>query len=378
MALSKAQRRRINRQNAQRSTGPRTDRGKEISSLNSLKHGLCIEKIALPTEDAAVLRDRLDRWNEFYLPGTPGESELIEMAVTSSVQRRRALEQQAAAVSERVRTAEKRWDEDREDEVARLEALLENDPAAVRALRRNGHGCRWLIGRWERLGALLEKDGFWDARDRDEAIRLQGAHPDRDRLDGSTDVALTHRICAALNPSVNFRPSDPGEITVRDVLLYQMSLDQAPPLLDKDAWIKDPAKGRGWLRDKVAGQLAELREREGRLRREYDEPERAEAASRALVLEGPSGANLMRYERMHELAFHRAYGALLKGRKEAAETGLAPGAPDEAIEDEDQDANPAEEGTSGPDPARPSVPPPGPASEVSALPKALAQAMVRN
>src|SRR3954447_5731673 len=89
MAISKEQRRRINRQNATLSTGPRTEAGKKISSRNSFKHGLRIETLALPDEDAFELRDRLDQWNDFYRPATPGEAELIDLAVFASVQRRR-------------------------------------------------------------------------------------------------------------------------------------------------------------------------------------------------------------------------------------------------------------------------------------------------
>jgi hypothetical protein len=83
MPLSHEERCRINRQNASRSTGPRTERGKAIASMNAFKHGLRMETMALPGEDGAALRDRLDEWNAFYLPNTPGEFELIELAVTS-------------------------------------------------------------------------------------------------------------------------------------------------------------------------------------------------------------------------------------------------------------------------------------------------------
>src|SRR4051812_23629817 len=103
MSLSKAQRSRINRDNASRSTGPRTQLGKESSRMNTLKHGLRIEALALPGEDAAALRERLDWWNDSYRPTTPGEAELIEMAVTAGVQRRRSQRFLAAALTEQVR-----------------------------------------------------------------------------------------------------------------------------------------------------------------------------------------------------------------------------------------------------------------------------------
>src|SRR3954468_11246268 len=100
MKLTAEQRRRINRRNATLSTGPRTEAGKTISSRNSFKHGLRIETLALPDEDAGELAARLAQWNDFYRPATPGEAELIEIAVFASVQRRRCHRFQAAAVSD--------------------------------------------------------------------------------------------------------------------------------------------------------------------------------------------------------------------------------------------------------------------------------------
>ena len=43
-----------NRENAQHSTGPRTDPGKARSKLNGLRHGLSGQTVVLPTEDMSV------------------------------------------------------------------------------------------------------------------------------------------------------------------------------------------------------------------------------------------------------------------------------------------------------------------------------------
>ena len=58
--------------NAQRSTGPRTEEGKASSSLNSLKHGLTAKTVLLPGEDPAEyqyfstgMRQDLDPLNTF-------------------------------------------------------------------------------------------------------------------------------------------------------------------------------------------------------------------------------------------------------------------------------------------------------------------------
>src|SRR3954470_7952741 len=108
MAISKRKRRRINRQNAQKSTGPRSDSGKLMASMNSTKHGLRIETLALPGEDADAFRDLLQEWNDCYRPGTPGERALIERAVLAKVQMGRSLGFQAAHLGQKIRTAAQR------------------------------------------------------------------------------------------------------------------------------------------------------------------------------------------------------------------------------------------------------------------------------
>jgi hypothetical protein len=74
----------INRQNAQHSTGPRTEAGKQRSSRNALHHGLTAKTAVLPTEDpGAYQQHRLNFQNE-YQPTTPTETHLVqELADTS-------------------------------------------------------------------------------------------------------------------------------------------------------------------------------------------------------------------------------------------------------------------------------------------------------
>jgi hypothetical protein len=53
-----------NRRNAKKSSGPKTTRGKGITKLNALKHGLCAEQVVIPGEepkDFEALRQRLTR-----------------------------------------------------------------------------------------------------------------------------------------------------------------------------------------------------------------------------------------------------------------------------------------------------------------------------
>jgi hypothetical protein len=74
----------INRENAQHSTGPRTNAGKQRSALNSLRHGLTAASPVLPTEDRAAYEDHRRGLFDEYKAATPTESQLVqELADTS-------------------------------------------------------------------------------------------------------------------------------------------------------------------------------------------------------------------------------------------------------------------------------------------------------
>src|SRR6202049_3685212 len=74
----------INRANAQHSTGPRTDAGKQRSSLNALRHGLTAQTAVLPSEDPAAYQRHIQQFLDEYQPATPTETQLThELANTA-------------------------------------------------------------------------------------------------------------------------------------------------------------------------------------------------------------------------------------------------------------------------------------------------------
>lgn len=73
-----------NRTNAQLSTGPRTQAGKQRSSLNALRHGLTARTAVLPTEDPAAFARHIQQFLDEYQPATPTEIQLVhELANTA-------------------------------------------------------------------------------------------------------------------------------------------------------------------------------------------------------------------------------------------------------------------------------------------------------
>jgi len=74
----------VNRANAQRSTGPRSESGKQRSSMNALRHGLTSQTALLPSEDPDAYRRHADEFFNEYQPEGSTEKQLVrELADTS-------------------------------------------------------------------------------------------------------------------------------------------------------------------------------------------------------------------------------------------------------------------------------------------------------
>ncbi len=67
-----------NRRNSRHSTGPRTESGKQRSSLNALRHGLPAASAVLPSEDQAAFDAHRRGFFDEYQPATPTETQLVQ------------------------------------------------------------------------------------------------------------------------------------------------------------------------------------------------------------------------------------------------------------------------------------------------------------
>ena len=64
--------------NAQASTGPRSEEGKERSSLNALKTGLTGRTVLMPGEEDKAYQDHVCRFIDEFSPATAREEELVQ------------------------------------------------------------------------------------------------------------------------------------------------------------------------------------------------------------------------------------------------------------------------------------------------------------
>ncbi len=67
-----------NRENARRSTGPRTPEGKKRSSLNALRHGLTGQVVVMPDEDLKAYLSFTERYVQDLAPLTEPERQLAQ------------------------------------------------------------------------------------------------------------------------------------------------------------------------------------------------------------------------------------------------------------------------------------------------------------
>jgi hypothetical protein len=316
MARTPEERREINRRNSLRSTGPRSAEGKARARLNALKHGLRAEEFALPGEDCDELKRLTDEWVDYYEPRSPGERAALDRCVYATVQLKRCARYHVEAVAEQVRQAQEDWDRQQEDEVAELVELLKTEPEkAVRNLKRSTLGCRWLIEEWTNLLRPLDEGQFWLPSELDKAIRLSGESPDPAQY-------RTSHMAYFLAYYAYFCRQHRSEETIA----WLTDSKRMPDTFRRDlngGGPPDDKASRGVLQMIVAEELAALRATEARLRSEVEGPRRASLVHRSWLLEGPRGALLARYERMHDTAYHRAYTTLMKGELQH-EDELAP------------------------------------------------------
>jgi hypothetical protein len=89
-AVAPADRSAINRENARHSTGPRTESGKQRSSLNALRHGLTGHTVVLPSEDLSAYRAFTKCFFDDFQPKGAVESQLVQSIADSSWRLNRA------------------------------------------------------------------------------------------------------------------------------------------------------------------------------------------------------------------------------------------------------------------------------------------------
>lgn len=141
-----------NRENAKKSTGPRTAEGKERSRRNALRHGLSGDGIVLTDEFTLQVQERKEAQYREYLPDGPAQRWYYERICIESVRLDTVVHRIAAVVDEAAERAIESWDEDRAVEAADLARPLADEPDRVQPrLLQSKQGAEHLLGLWREL-----------------------------------------------------------------------------------------------------------------------------------------------------------------------------------------------------------------------------------
>jgi hypothetical protein len=290
--------------NGRKSLGPITPSGRLAASRGSTRHGFTGDGKNLPPDMEAEVRKEIAIDTAKYRPRDDSERELIRRAALGTVRARRLAEAENVLIDERMRTAVKRWDEARADEVAALAAGLDADPeTAQRHLRRTADGCDYLGDAWETLGRVLAINGHWDEAHAWRALRLLGI---------------------AEEPSPT-SPEPLREFWLR-VLALRFERDPAPLMktvfrafADVNAvraFLPTPDDARAELQQFVLDRVNEYEALGHELWETYDAPARASSPTRAIFDPSPEALRLHRYFKDAERMRKQALDELAKLRRE--------------------------------------------------------------
>src|SRR5208337_404335 len=211
-----------NRRNAQKSTGPKTERGKAHARGNAVTHGMTARTLmpVLPQEDAKELEDKTQQAIAARKPRDPLEHDQVCRAVRLSWELDRAERVATAHLSHQVRMAERSGPEmvsacelekvhdlgsklffEGGIELGYPESTGDDHPAViVRRLEESAEGCRWLLARWAELLNVLDRKAEWRDPEIIRFVGLQGKRgieayfdPELNSLFHAFD-ALGHRV----------------------------------------------------------------------------------------------------------------------------------------------------------------------------------------
>jgi len=170
-----------NRRNAQKSCGPKTDKGRSRSRCNSLSHGLAAITIlpVLPHEDPKKLEELIQSLESDLQPQNTAESILVQQAALLSYSIERGERLETAHMAGRVRKAARnrlrklntqRCKQVRElgrrllyiagpeeIEVDKMTPWADDPESLVGDLEESAAGSRWLLERWEEYRNLLDR-----------------------------------------------------------------------------------------------------------------------------------------------------------------------------------------------------------------------------
>ena len=150
-----------NRRNALRSTGPRTPKGREVSKMNALKHGILSRQVLVTGQYYQEDREEFEalhrRFWEDLQPEGPLEEMLVDQIVTAHWRLRRALMAESGAIALNVDTGHRKRAKGTPPVLQWMHWRALGDP--VYAMQNSSVGSAILLGWMKELRTTVEQAG---------------------------------------------------------------------------------------------------------------------------------------------------------------------------------------------------------------------------
>jgi hypothetical protein len=263
-----------NRQNAEKSTGPRTPQGQAVSRMNALKHGILSRQVLVRgrnlQESEKDLKALHQRFWEDLQPVGPVEELLVDQIVTAHWRMRRALTAESAEIALSVDTGQRKRSRGPDLALQWMQWTAFGDP--IRAMQESS------------LGNAILRRCMTEVR---TSVEAEGA--------------LTEEAVQKLVGHFDGKPNS----LVRELEAFCQKLEADPELLDAPLRERQKTETLAFLDRKIAGFQA-------RLDRCADEEESEEEARQAAaVLPSPETLDkILRYETKLERQMYRAMSHL--------------------------------------------------------------------
>ena len=164
-----------NKANAQKSTGPRSQAGKDRSSRNGFIHGCCCEQV-VSFADQPAFQARMERWIVEQAPKTEAELIALQASVVASFRMLNCQKKQAKHLDDRIeqglRDLRQKW---ADDALAWRDHLP--DPNALASIQRSSTGLRLFAHTWHELAVQWHQGHRWSGWERMQARRMLAPVP---------------------------------------------------------------------------------------------------------------------------------------------------------------------------------------------------------
>lgn len=168
-----------NKANARKSTGPKSEAGKEQSRRNAYKHGLTGDGVVVDEAFEREVAETTAEWRQLFNLVDKHDEIVFSEMILNRVKLDRARREESCLTAYYMERAGSLWKSDREMEAAELAAKIADDPAViVLRLKKTSHGSDWLIHRWKQLLATLESGKAWTETQRVLMCDLAGVSHD--------------------------------------------------------------------------------------------------------------------------------------------------------------------------------------------------------